>query len=28
LLDESVHIRDIRTIIESIAENAGSTTVA
>ncbi len=26
LLDESVHIRDIRTIIESIAENAGSTT--
>jgi flagellar biosynthesis protein FlhA len=28
LLDESVHIRDIRTIIESIAENAGSTTDA
>ena len=26
LLDESVHIRDIRTIIESIAENAGTTT--
>ena len=26
LLDESVHIRDIRTIIESIAEHAGSTT--
>ena len=25
LLDESVHIRDIRTIIESIAEHAGST---
>jgi flagellar biosynthesis protein FlhA len=25
LLDESVHIRDIRTIIESIAENAGAT---
>ena len=25
LLDESVHIRDIRTIIESIAENASST---
>jgi flagellar biosynthesis protein FlhA len=25
LLDESVHIRDIRTIIESIAENAGTT---
>jgi len=28
LLDESVHIHDIRTIIESIAENAGSTTDA
>ncbi len=28
LLDESVHIRDIRTIIESIAEHAGSTTDA
>jgi flagellar biosynthesis protein FlhA len=26
LLDEAVHIRDIRTIIESIAEHAGSTT--
>ncbi len=26
LLEESVHIRDIRTIIESIAENASSTT--
>lgn len=26
LLDESVHIRDIRTIIESIAENAGTST--
>jgi len=26
LLDESVHIRDIRTIIESVAEHAGSTT--
>ncbi len=26
LLDESVHIRDIRTIIESIAEHAASTT--
>jgi flagellar biosynthesis protein FlhA len=26
LLDESVHIRDIRTIIESIAEHAGATT--
>ncbi|QTN30274.1 flagellar biosynthesis protein FlhA [Rhodoferax sp. AJA081-3] len=26
LLDESVHIRDIRTIIESIAEHASSTT--
>ncbi|MBK9347263.1 MAG: flagellar biosynthesis protein FlhA [Burkholderiales bacterium] len=26
LLDESVHIRDIRTIIESMAEHAGSTT--
>jgi flagellar biosynthesis protein FlhA len=26
LLDESVHIRDIRTIIESIAEHANSTT--
>ena len=26
LLEESVHIRDIRTIIESIAEHAGSTT--
>ena len=26
LLDESVHIRDIRTIIESIAEHAGTTT--
>ncbi|WP_293660696.1 flagellar biosynthesis protein FlhA [Rhodoferax sp. OV413] len=26
LLDEAVHIRDIRTIIESIAENASSTT--
>lgn len=26
LLDESVHIRDIRTIIESIAEHAGSMT--
>ena len=26
LLDESVHIRDIRTIIESIAENATATT--
>ena len=26
LLDESVHIRDIRTIIESIAEHAGVTT--
>jgi flagellar biosynthesis protein FlhA len=25
LLDESVHIRDIRTIVESIAEHAGST---
>jgi flagellar biosynthesis protein FlhA len=25
LLDESVHIRDIRTIIESIAENSGAT---
>ena len=25
LLDESVHIRDIRTIIESIAEHAGTT---
>ncbi|MBK6998590.1 MAG: flagellar biosynthesis protein FlhA [Rhodoferax sp.] len=28
LLDESVHIRDIRTIIESIAEHAASTTDA
>jgi len=26
LLEESVHIRDIRTIIESLAEHAGSTT--
>ena len=26
LLDESVHIRDIRTIVESLAEHAGSTT--
>ena len=26
LLDESVHIRDIRTIIESLAEHAGTTT--
>jgi flagellar biosynthesis protein FlhA len=26
LLDEAVHIRDIRTIIESIAEHAGTTT--
>ena len=25
LLDESVHIRDIRTIVESVAEHAGST---
>ena len=26
LLDESVHIRDIRTIVESLAEHAGNTT--
>jgi flagellar biosynthesis protein FlhA len=25
LLEESVHIRDMRTIIESLAEHAGST---